>query len=102
MLSTITQKHNSVTLSHSFDLRLPEWIRGCGADVVPEHGGDDAVGAAPVGSHGEHHDLSREDRRVREATVGGGTGKSELNIEIFQIESNNLLKKRCSFIDKII
>ena len=69
---------------------------------MPEHGGDDAVGAAPVGSHGEHHDLSREDRRVREATVGGGTGKSELNIEIFQIESNNLLKKRCSFIDKII
>ena len=34
----------------------------------------DAVGAAAVGGDGEHHDVRREDRRVRKAAVGGGTG----------------------------
>ena len=62
-------------------LRFPEWIRGSGADVVPEHGGNDAVGAATVSGHGEHHDLGREDRRVWEAAVGGGIGKFGLDDE---------------------
>ena len=64
---------------YKLTLRIPERIRWSGADVVPEHGGDDAVGAATVGGHGEHHDLRREDRRVREATVGGGIGKCDLH-----------------------
>ena len=60
-------------------LRISEWICWSGADIMPKHGGDDAVGTATVSSHGEHNDLSREDCRIREAAVGGGIGKCDLH-----------------------